>query len=401
MRILHTADWHIGKKLHSYELANDFDRFIEWLQDNLQEQKVDVLLISGDVFDLANPSAAARSQYYQSLVKLRNCVDKIILTGGNHDSPAMLNAPKELMKALNLEVIGGLPENIEDALIPIKNKKGETEVVIAAIPFLRNPDLPIKSEVINSYEDRLEVLRKGITEVYRNAAGACAKNYPETPAIAMGHLFTAGVETSDSERDIQIGNQAAVQSSAFGEYFKYVALGHIHKPQKVNASQPVYYSGSPLPLSFSERKDEKRVLLIDTEKGWIPESFPVPPFRKLIKISGNMEHIQLKLNQLEDHGGLTQLLEIELHEKEFQTKYIQDLEELITNFDKKGYQVVKHKVSFKEGLKESGEFYDQHTTLKDLDPENVFEKRLNQEDFNEEERREIRMAFQELLEEIK
>src|SRR5699024_995864 len=100
-------------------LAEDFDRFINWLINCIQEEAVDVLLVSGDVFDLANPSSAARTQYYESLLKLKKHVPHIILTGGNHDSPAMLNAPKDLLKALNFDVIGGLPDEIEQTLIPL------------------------------------------------------------------------------------------------------------------------------------------------------------------------------------------------------------------------------------------------------------------------------------------
>src|SRR5690606_12858002 len=124
-----------------------------------------------------------------------------------------------------------------------------------------------------------------------------------------GHLFAAGMETSESEREIQLGNQAAFQASQFGDFFQYIALGHIHKPQQVNAAVPTYYSGSPIPLSFSERKDEKRVLLIDVEKGWLPETLPVPVFRKLKRISGSLSELQEKLEVLEEGYQLESLLE--------------------------------------------------------------------------------------------
>jgi len=117
----------------------------------------------------------------------------------------------------------------------------------------------------------------------------------------MGHLFAAGVTTSESERDIQIGNNAMFNAFNFDSYFSYVALGHIHKPQKVKSNIPTYYSGSPLSLSFSERTDVKRVLIIDTTLGWEPKSIPIPNIRKLILIQGNMEEIKEKLEALENH----------------------------------------------------------------------------------------------------
>lgn len=400
MKILHTADWHIGKKLHNYELTEDFDLFIDWLCQLIQKEQVEVLLVSGDVFDLANPSSAAREQYYKKLVQLRVHVSHIILTGGNHDSPAVLNAPKELMRAFNLDVVGGLPENLEEVLIPLKNKKGEVEVVVAAIPFLRNPDLRKSGMMVRTYQERVDALRTGITEVYHNVEDACKTKFPDIPALAMGHLFAAGVSTSESERDIQIGNQAAVESTAFGDYFKYVALGHIHKPQRVSALQPIFYSGSPLPLSFSERTDQKRVLLIDTDRGWEPQSIPVPSFRRLLKISGNLETIDNKLSFLAKNEGLDDLIEVELHEKEYQIKHIHDLENLLSNFDKVGYQIVKHRASFDRALRQASELFEEHTSLEELKPQNVFEERLNLEDFTTEEKEEIHAAFQEILEEV-
>ncbi len=399
MKIIHTADWHIGKKLHNYDLQEDFERFITWLVQFIREEGVDVVLISGDVFDLANPSSAARSQYYKSLVALRKEVDKIILTGGNHDSPAVLNAPRELLKAFDLDVIGGLPENIEETLIPLKNKKGEIEVLIAAIPFLRNSDLPYRT-VVKTYEERLEALREGISQVFKEASEACRKKYPDVPALAMGHLFTSGAKSSDSERDIQIGNQAAVGSSAFGDYFSYVALGHIHKPQRVSGRQCIFYSGSPIPLSFSEREDHKRILLIDTEKSWEPRSIPVPSFRKLIKIKGDLKHIQSALMRLPGHKGLSNLIEVELVEDVYQAKILQDLEVLVAHFVKPGYEIVKHRARFRNQQKQTGELFEEQVHLAELGPQKVFDELIQQEDFLADEKKEIEMAFKELLEEI-
>ena len=109
MKILHTADWHIGKKLHKHYLYNDFERFISWLIAVIQEEAIELVLVSGDVFDLANPSAEARKQYYKALKQLSNLNCKLIITGGNHDSPSMLDAPREILEALNVHILGGMP----------------------------------------------------------------------------------------------------------------------------------------------------------------------------------------------------------------------------------------------------------------------------------------------------
>ncbi|PHR97969.1 MAG: exonuclease sbcCD subunit D [Leeuwenhoekiella sp.] len=399
MKILHTADWHIGKKLHKHYLHEDFERFITWLLNCIQEHQVEVVLISGDVFDLANPSAEARRQYYLALKKLSNLNCKIIITGGNHDSPSMLDAPREILEALNVHIIGGMPQDPAQCLIPIHNKAGEVELIVAAIPFLRDSDLRAAEEGV-SYDNRIEAIRKGIEAVFAQAAALCKKQFPGLPAIAMGHLYAAGIESSESERDIQIGNQAAFQASQFGDYFSYVALGHIHKPQRINAAIPAFYSGSPLPLSFSERKDEKRVLILDTEAGFEPQSIAVPAFRKLIKVSGTLDQIKAKLSLLSAEGELTNLIEVELLEEDFDARLISELDDLVTQFDKPGMEIVKHRASFKNRLRETGKLFDAHQKLEDLKPQEVFGKMLEQNSYDAETKAEVTRAFQEVLEQI-
>lgn len=397
MKILHTADWHIGKKLHKHELSEDFELFIAWLGGFIEKESVDVLLISGDVFDLANPSSEARKQYYRALMKLRKLDCKLIITGGNHDSPAMLDAPKEILRELEMHVIGGLPENLEDLIIPVKTRKGETELVIAAMPYLRDPDLRSAVEG-QTYEDRLEAIRMGIQQCFSQASEICEKEYPGIPAIAMGHLFAAGAETSESEREIQIGNLAAFNALQFGEYFSYIALGHIHKPQKLNSAVPTYYSGSPLPLSFSERKDEKRVLLLNTETGWEPENIPVPPFRSLLRISGNLDELELKLKAPGDRRQLESLIEVELIEENYDADKILQLDTLVSNFELEGFRIVKHRVNFKNQITGASELY-REQKLEDLKPKEVFLELINRHEYDDKTKEEILSAFEEILSE--
>ncbi|MGM0932701.1 MAG: exonuclease SbcCD subunit D C-terminal domain-containing protein [Bacteroidota bacterium] len=395
MKILHTADWHIGKKLHKHELSEDFELFIVWLCDFIEKEAVDVLLISGDVFDLANPSSEARKQYYRALMRLRKLDCKLVITGGNHDSPAMLDAPQEILRELEMHVIGGLPENMEELLIPIKNEKEETELVIAALPYLRDADLRSAADG-QTYEDRLEAIRAGIQQCFENAADLCRKNYPGIPTIAMGHLFAAGAETSESEREIQIGNLAAFNANQFGDYFNYIALGHIHKPQKLNSSIPTYYSGSPLPLSFSERKDNKRVLLLNTENGWEPENIPVPAFRSLLKISGSLEDLELKLRDPGDRKNLESLIEVELTEENYDAAKILQLDTIVSNFELEGFRIVKHRVNFRNRIAGASEIY-QEQKLEDLKPREVFLELINRQEYDDKTKEEILSAFEELL----
>ena len=398
MKILHTADWHIGKRLHKHDLSQDFELFIEWLVVLVKERTIDVVLVSGDVFDLANPSSEARRAYFRALLQLSKLNCKLILTGGNHDSPAVLNGPKELLEAMDIHVVGNLPTDISECLIPIKNSSGKVQAVVAAVPYLRDADLRSVTEDF-SYEYRVSAIRNGITNVFANAAKACDSNYPRVPAIAMGHLYAAGVSTSESERDIQLGNEASFEATGFGEYFKYVALGHIHKPQKVNASIPVYYSGSPIPLSFSEREDNKRLLIIDTEN-WEVENVSIPQFRQLKRISGTMEQLTSKLADLSNSAALDVLLEVELIEEQYDPSKIIDLDRLVLEFEQEGVEIVKHRASFKNKVKGSAELFSTSDSLEDLKPNEVFEKLLHKTSFDDETTELIQEAFREILEEV-
>lgn len=399
MKILHTADWHIGKKLHKQDLAEDFELFIQWLCQTIKEQEVDVLLVSGDVFDLANPSNEAKRQYYQSLLMLKNLGLQIIITGGNHDSPAMLNAPKALLNELNVQVFGSLPDNLAEILVPVYNAKKEVELVVAAIPFLRNKDLQ-SAEIAKNYEERLQNLKKGIAQYYTNAAELAQANFPEIPCLAMGHLFAHGVSTSESERDIQIGNQAAVEATEFGTYFKYVALGHIHKPQQVKAEIPIHYSGSPIPLSFSEREDNKRVLLINTEENYTPISIVVPTFRKLIKLKGNLAEIEFQLNELSEHNHLPYFIEIEVIEEKYNPQIVFMLNAIMDSFQLKGYSILKHRIQFNEQQKKLGEIAQPHQNLNEMKVQDVFEKRLTESDLDAEQKKQLIAHFEVLLQEM-
>lgn len=160
MKILHTADWHLGKKLHKHELSKDHQLFLDWLINLIQEQNIDLLLISGDVFDLANPPIEARAMYYWFLRQMIQLKCKIIITGGNHDSAQMLDAPKDILNLLDITVVGGAINPIENEVIVLEN------LVVCAVPYLRDADLrqAIEGE---SGASRVENVRLGIKKIGR------------------------------------------------------------------------------------------------------------------------------------------------------------------------------------------------------------------------------------------
>jgi exonuclease SbcD len=300
MRILHTADWHLGARLVERDRLPEHAAFLDWLIETLRSEKIDALLVSGDVFDAANPPQDAVALYFDFLKRLADLKTvQAVITGGNHDSASHLNAPRELLKRFDVHVFG---------------HAGETNVVdlggavVAAVPFLRERDLrqATAGETITTVHEQL---RAAIRAHYATQLAACRQLAQGRPVIAMGHLTVLGATTSDSERDIHIGNLGAVGADLF-DGFDYTALGHLHRPQKVAGLETIRYSGSPIPLSFSEAADAKSVAILDVpnsptaEKG-TPQSsasknnplrrsnlcgvqiLPIPATRQLIRATVN------------------------------------------------------------------------------------------------------------------
>lgn len=393
MKILHTADWHLGKKLHKHELSKDHQLFLDWLINFIQEQNIDLLLISGDVFDLANPPIEARAMYYWFLRQMIQLKCKIIITGGNHDSAQMLDAPKDILNLLDITVVGGAINPIENEVIVLEN------LVVCAVPYLRDADLrqAIEGE---SGASRVENVRLGIKKHYDTLAEICQEKYPNLPKIAMGHLYAHGVSTSESEREIQIGNEAGIDSDCFSQTFDYVALGHIHRPQIIGGNERIRYSGSPIPLSFSEKNDQKIVLFLEVSDNKIQEikTIDVPKFRDLKRISGTLEEVKSKLIAHQNEAQLQAFLEVEVVEKTFNPLIIKELNDLITVFDDESATVLKHKISFKNEVKSSEELFVEGQNLEDISEKSMLQKRLEKENSLSDEHRTLMMeAFTELL----
>ena len=267
MRLLHTSDWHLGQTFHQFERSYEHQRFFSWLLDTLEREDIDGLLIAGDVFDNANPSAAAQSMLYGFLTEAHRRLPhlNIILTAGNHDSPSRLEAPAPLLSLFDAKVVGLVNRDESEILVeqlvhPLKNRDGQIAAWCIAMPFLRIADVPLVSDVDDAYGS-------GIEELYRQAFElAKARRETGQAIIAMGHCHMTGSETSDeSERRIVIGGAEALPATIFDDSIAYVALGHLHLPQKISGNTTRRYSGSPLPMSFSEIHYPHQVVVIDLE----------------------------------------------------------------------------------------------------------------------------------------
>lgn len=266
IRIFHTADWHLGHQLHGVPRHFEHQQFLNWLLDALKQNKADALIVAGDIFDSANPPAAAQAQFYDFLVKARTSLPglSIILVGGNHDSASRLDAPSPILNALGVYVVGGLTRveegNIDwdRLLVPLTNSAGELRAWCGAMPFLRNADLPTNNDESDPLISGMKSLYAELVDQLSQKAGQDGR------MILTGHCYMVNGAVSElSERKILGGNQHALPLELFPENIAYVALGHLHLAQHVGGKEHIRYSGSPIPMSFDESDYHHQVLQVD------------------------------------------------------------------------------------------------------------------------------------------
>ncbi|BBB58992.1 Nuclease SbcCD subunit D [Undibacterium sp. KW1] len=288
MRFIHTSDWHLGQTLHSAERGLEHQHFLDWLITALEQQQADALLIAGDVFDNANPSASSQKQFYRFLQQAKARLPKldIVIIAGNHDSPGRLEAPGPLLDGMDISVIGMVPRlsdgsiDVAAMVLPLR-QNDEIVAWCLAVPFLRPGDVPRVENASDPY-------MAGIAQLYKDVtAHALSLRQPGQAVIAMGHCHMVGGEISeDSERRIVIGGTEALSASMFGNDITYAALGHLHLAQRVGKQEHLRYCGSPLPLSFSEVDYQHQVLCVDIEGDKLTQVTPlyVPRTIQLLRI---------------------------------------------------------------------------------------------------------------------
>ncbi len=305
MKILHTSDWHIGRSLYGTKRYKEFDAFLTWLAQTIQQNEIDALLVAGDIFDSTTPSNRSQELYYRFLCQVAaSSCRHVVIIAGNHDSPSFLNAPKQLLKALDVHVVGSATDPPQDEVLLLRNGKGVSELIVCAVPYLRDKDIRL-AKAGESVDDKGRNLINGIRKHYAKVAAFAELKRKEfgvdIPIVAMGHLFTAGGKTIDGDgvRELYVGSLAHVASGIFPACFDYVALGHLHVPQKVNDRETIRYSGSPLPMGFGEAKQQKSVCQVEFHgRSASVQLLDVPIFQKLERIEGDWESISSRIRQL-------------------------------------------------------------------------------------------------------
>jgi exonuclease SbcD len=407
--VIHTADWHLGHYLHGISRHYEHQEFLNFLLKQLKKTQADVLIVAGDIFDTANPPAAAQSQLYDFLVQAR--IDSpqlnIILIGGNHDSAAQLDAPASLLKSLGISVIGGITKNTDGnvdwqrLVIPLYNKEKHLVAWCGAMPFLRHSELPPASTEGDSLILGVKSRYAELMQVLKNQASN------NEALLLTGHCYMVGGNLSElSERKILGGNQHALPVSLFPDDIAYTALGHLHCAQTVGNHEKIRYSGSPIPLSFDEKHYQHQLVKIDlhSDKSLNIEAIIIPRSIEILRIPNSSSFCDLdsaisQLKQLDLNAELAleqqPLLELRISLEKPEPSLRQKIEETIADLPLRLLKISTAYAGNERGLADSI----QEQRLEDLQPEQVFH-RCYENKYNSAAPDEILNLFHELQENI-
>ncbi len=384
MRLLHTSDWHLGQHFMGKTRQAEHRAFCAWLIERVREHAVDALIVAGDLFDTGTPPSYAREQYNRFIVALRETGAQLVLLGGNHDSVAMLGESRELLACLDTWVVPGVAADPAEQLLVLSRRDGTPGALLCAVPFVRPRDV-LKSEAGQSAQDKQQSLQVAIREHYHRlfeqAEARRAELGSGLPIIVSGHLATVGASTSESVREIYIGSLEAFPCSAFPPA-DYIALGHIHRPQKVGGLAHIRYSGSPIQLSFDEASQQKEVLLVDLDEGGLQAvtALPVPRFQPLSSVRGCLADLAGAIVEAAGQGSAECPLWLEV--RVVDDDHLPDLPVRVAGLCA-GLPVEVLRIRRERGSAAARLQREVQETLGELRPEEVFEQRLAGEALDE------------------
>ncbi|NLL37574.1 MAG: exonuclease subunit SbcD [Fretibacterium sp.] len=401
MRLLHTSDWHIGRNLYGRRRYEEFEAFLNWLAELLEREGVEALLVAGDVFDTGTPGNRAQELYYRFLCRVaESSCRHVVVIAGNHDSPSFLEAPKELLRALDVHVVGSASGDPRDEVLTLHDERGRPELIVCAVPYLRDRDLRV-SEAGESLEDKTRSLLEGLRDHYAAVGEEAERRRRELgehgddlPIVGMGHLFAAGGETfgDDGVRDLYVGSLVRVALDAFPACFDYLALGHLHSPQRVKGCETARYSGSPIPMGFGEAGQRKSVCLAELQGREVSvRLLEVPLFQELERLRGDWKGISTRLRELKEAGSCA-WLEV-LYEG---AELMPDLRERLED-ELKGTELELLKVGNERAVESALGRIREGETLRDLDESEAFERLLESREVPEAQRPDLRLSYQEVL----
>ncbi|MFT0624457.1 exonuclease subunit SbcD [Ectopseudomonas guguanensis] len=401
MRILHTSDWHLGQHFIGKTRQAEHQAFCAWLLEQVRSHAVDVLLIAGDVFDTGAPPSYAREQYYRLVVELRDAGCALVVLGGNHDSPAMLGESRSLLAQLGTRVVPGVGVDLAEQVQVLHDREGVPGAILCAVPFIRPRDVTA-SQAGQSAQDKQQSLQQAIAEHYRALHELAQRKRDELglalPIIATGHLTTVGASASESVREIYVGSLEAFPTSAFPPA-DYIALGHIHRPQKVGGLEHIRYSGSPIALSFDEARQQKEVLLLDFDAAALQSitPLPVPVFQPMASLRGSLKELAGAIAEQAAQGTTERPVWLEVQVST--DDYLRDLQSRIDALCE-GLPVEVLRIRRERGTASASLASEARETLDELSVEDVFRRRLQQEAIEAHDAQRLQELYRQIVEEL-
>ncbi|ARD62218.1 exonuclease subunit SbcD [Kosakonia radicincitans DSM 16656] len=389
MRIIHTSDWHLGQNFYSKSRAAEHDAFLDWLLNAAEQHQVDAIIVAGDIFDTGSPPSYARELYNRFVVKLQQTGCQLVVLAGNHDSVATLNESKEILAYLKTTVVASAGA----APFWLNRRDGTPGAVFCPVPFLRPRDMVISQAGLSGQEKQQHLLA-AITDYYQKQydAACILRGEQALPIIASGHLTTVGASKSDAVRDIYIGTLDAFPAENFPPA-DYIALGHIHRAQKIGGLQHIRYCGSPIPLSFDETGKRKSVNLVTFSDGKLAEvtALDIPATQPLAVIKGDFAEICRQLEQWRDASTDTPVwLDIEIESREYLADMQRKIQQVTEDLPVEVLLVRRSREQRERIL--AGELRE---TLSELKVEEVFARRLAQEEIDEMQTARLQALFSE------
>jgi len=393
LRVVHTADWHLGGEIYLHNLIHEQERFLLWLVQQLSAVQADVLIVAGDVFDTRVPPIAAQRLYYEFLSRVQStCCREVLILGGNHDSASFLNSPKTLLEHFHIQVQGNFGSSPQAVCRAITDQQGEVLLLLGAVPYLREAEVRrlLSGE---SYQDYLSDLRTGLAACYAQVWAELEKRQQslphEVPVLLTGHLPVMGARLTADEQNLSVyvGNLLPVNEDVFPAAASYVALGHLHCAQNLGQRQQIRYSGTPLPLSFSEKEQHKSVTLLEfSDERLSRQEIPTGVLYGLREIVGDWSKITTALQELRSEP-LPQLLKISYNGD---AAVVTDVEELREILRDTAHEVVHFANLARQKLRRGKSA---QKSLQELTPEMVFQHCLQQWEVPEEKTQQLLDLF--------
>lgn len=292
MKLLHTSDWHVGKGVRGHSRDDEHEAVLAEIVGLAAQHDVDVVLIAGDVFDTASPSAKSEAIVYRALLDLGATGATIAVIAGNHDNARRLKAVAPILELGQIHVVSEILHPDDGGMIEIENSSGE-KLQLAMIPFVSQRGIIRSRELLENTSaenaDAYDEYMQGLINLM------CSKFRKDASHVLMTHAFVQGGEPGGGERMAHLEDAYSVSKKGFAKSIDYVALGHLHRAQQVGDSKPIYYSGSPLQFDFKKNQGVKQVNLVELSPGMPATVKPLKlkSGRRFQTLTGSVEELRV------------------------------------------------------------------------------------------------------------